>query len=58
MEPYENLSIDIPNEYQGTVIEEAVKVSKVGIESKKERISMPSDQVSMVMKLFDGKYID
>lgn len=28
------------------------------LEKKKEAVFMPSDQVSMVVKLFDGKYID
>lgn len=34
------------------------ELSKSGKNSKKEENFVPSDQVSMVVKLFDGKYID
>jgi len=39
-------------------LETNFKAPKTAKEPLKELVTMPSDQVSMVMKLFDGKYID
>ena len=48
---------EIDSEDLDRVIDE-IKTSKIIAEPKKAMDDMPSDQVTMVMNLFDGKYID